>query len=258
MKVLALDDNQNDLEILGLMLQELNPKIEFHAVNDETQFLDKLQQGDDFTLFFVDIALGGSAEADSRGLRLLELIAGDYYYIPVCLVSGYFLEKVREVHHTLLGYCPQFIGFLDKMEYSIEDLLGILEKAQHFSAEQKKRQAKIAQLQEKIRKLQEELRHKNSKEPSEHLVQKIFHNLHFTPQALRGELDDHRAIHVLMHINEGNDHVLGTKKKRFASSYNGYHNVWEYRYSHAGRILVGLDYGRKDVLLVTSHAPWHD
>lgn len=262
MRILALDDNEQDLESLRLMLTELDPEVQFDGVKSENEFLEKLKQNEDYSLLFLDIVLAGDQTQDSRGIELLELIADDYYYIPVCLISGYFIDKVREVHRKVLGNSPQFIGFLDKMDYSTKDLADIIEKAKHFSEEQKREAQEIESLQQTIRDLREGSGTPGSgdrvdREAAE-LVQRMFKNLYFTPEALRGDLGDQRAVRILMHINTGNEHAINAQKRQLTQGYEGYKNVWEYRCSRDGRILIGLDKGRRDVPLVTKNPPWYE
>lgn len=122
-KILALDDNPLDLECLKDTLLSVESNIVFSPTKNEMDFLNILEKEKNFSLIFVDISLGKQVESDNRGLALLEMIQQNYYHIPVCILTGFYLEKTKEVMSRFLGSCPQFVDYLDKMDYTGTHLL---------------------------------------------------------------------------------------------------------------------------------------
>ncbi|MFC1580086.1 hypothetical protein ACFL4N_04170 [Thermodesulfobacteriota bacterium] len=132
MKALIVDDSPQDRKVLRRIIRKEYSECEVLEAPNISEMYSKLSMSCD--LLFQDIALSSSNEPDSEGLMALYDVIESYPGVAIAIVTGHFYDKVREFHGGFLGRTNQIIGFLDKLQYTNDDVIEVILKAEEFNS----------------------------------------------------------------------------------------------------------------------------
>jgi hypothetical protein len=136
MNILIADDRQLDRTALKDSVTEIFPDCAIWEVASTKQLFSDLTESWD--LLFLDISFSGNHEPDDDGLYALLEIVNSYPALPVCIVTGHYKEKLPKFIQKFLGKTLQVVNFLDKANYSDNDLKTTVSMAQEYQSSFKK------------------------------------------------------------------------------------------------------------------------
>ena len=136
MNILIADDRHLDRDSLRDVITEIIPACTICEASSTKQLFSELSKMWD--LLFLDISFSGDHEPNDDGLYALLEIVNSYPALPVCLVTGHYKEKLPKFIQQFLGTTLQVINFLDKSNYSEDDVKCTITKAHEHQLKFKK------------------------------------------------------------------------------------------------------------------------
>jgi CheY-like chemotaxis protein len=132
MNILIIDDNKLDRNMLSKMINKIQPESTIYEASNLKEMYSCMETSVEFSLVTMDIRLSNKQHQDIEGLNALFDIVESYPSIPIFIVTGYFFQYVKRFHEDFLGKTTQIVAFLDKADYSSENLKISFIKAQDY------------------------------------------------------------------------------------------------------------------------------
>lgn len=130
MKVLIVDDVEADRKMLRQTISRNHKGCEFIEAKDIDEMYSGLSHSPH--ILFQDVSLVDTDGHDSQGMTAMFDVIDSHPEIPIVIITGYYLEKIREFTSEFLGKTTQIIDFLDKMNYNEGDIKRIFVKAKDY------------------------------------------------------------------------------------------------------------------------------
>ncbi len=133
MNILIVDDFEQDRKMLRRTIHKKHPEYKISEVSNLSYMYAELTKPCE--LLFLDISLNGNNKPDNEGLNAICAIIDGYPGLPICLITGYFKEKVYRVLGDFMSESGPIVNCLDKGKYKSEDLLKVYSKAEKYRLE---------------------------------------------------------------------------------------------------------------------------
>jgi DNA-binding LytR/AlgR family response regulator len=130
MNILIVDDLEQDRKMLRRTIHKNHPEYKISEASNLSHMYAELNKPCE--LLFLDISLNGDNIPDDEGLNAIYNIMDGYPGLPVCVVTGYFKDKIHKFLGDFLTETTQIVNCLDKGVYKSKDLLEVFSKAEKY------------------------------------------------------------------------------------------------------------------------------